>query len=413
MLNENFDRRVVDLDATTPTLAQIDLHVASRPAGPYGHQHQEIVMHVGWTSPHVIRRGLVRVGLLLAGLLALSFAAAGAVSSASTVASCTPTDKLVNPCRPWLGAFGEGYPQVPPDLTSQVTYHEQRVGRLGDIVRGKYHVGAKYLTPAEKSYVRRPSTILLINWKPPSRNDWAAAGGGDAATNAVIDSMADSIKSVAPHKIMLVLAHEPENDVSSGTRCQTSPTGESGSPADYRAMWANVRRRFAARGTRNVVWVMNYMGYKPWDCLVPELWPGNSRVDWLMMDAYGTKANPLIDASVGRFYRLLERRSDASHDYRSKPWGLGEFSIHGVTQAQAYAYWDSVKAALARRAYPRLKAFVPYDSAGGHQDNRVAYDISGALDWTEQAHYNAFAQDPAFGSAGGLPLAARAWVGAP
>jgi hypothetical protein len=162
-------------------------------------------------------------------------------------------------------------------------------------------------------------------------------------------------------------------------------------------MWANVRRRFAARGATNVVWVMNYMGYKPYDCLVPELWPGNSLVDWLMIDAYGTKARPLIDASVGRFYRFLEAHSDPAHDYRSKPWGLGEFSIHGATRAQAYAYWDSARAALDNAAYPRLKAYVVFDSTGGHQDNRVAYDINGTYDPTEQAHYNAFAHHPAFG----------------
>jgi hypothetical protein len=316
---------------------------------------------------------------------------------------------LVNPCRPWLGAYGHGYPQVPLDLTSQVTYHEKRVGRRGDIVRGEYHVGAReqVLTEAEKEYATRASTILLIDWKP-SKDSWAAAGGSHAPTNAVIDSMAVSIKSVAPRKIMVALWHEPENDVSSGTRCDISATPETpaGSPADYRRMWANVQQRFAAQGTTNVVWVMNYMGYKPWDCLVPELWPGNSRVDWLMMDPYGTEGNPLIDGSVGRFYRFLERSSDATHNYRSKPWGLGEFSIHGATRAQAYAYWDSARAALDTGAYPRLKAYIVFDSDSGHQDNRAAYDINGAFDRVEQAHYNAFAHHPAFG----VPIRPRATV---
>jgi len=298
--------------------------------------------------------------------------------------------------------YGHGYPQVASDLRSQISYHEQRIGRKGDIVRGGYHVGAKvsglpdarYLTPAEKSYAKRPSTILLIDWKPST--NWAAAGGRDRSVNRIIDSMADSIKSVAPHKIMLVIAHEPENDVSSGTSCDTKSTTGSGSPASYRAMWANVRQRFSARGVGNVVWVMNYMGFKRWDCLVPQLWPGNSLVDWVMMDSYGSPQNPLIDQSVGRFYRYLQRTSDPSHNYLSKPWGLGEFSIRRVTQAQAYAYWDSVKAAVHNSTYPKLKAFVVFDSNGGHPDNRVAYGINGAYDPAEQAHYNAFAQDPAF-----------------
>lgn len=48
---------------------------------------------------------------------------------------------------------------------------------------------------------------------------------------------------------------------------------------------------------------MNYMGFKRWDCLVPQLWPGNSLVDWVMMDTYGLPRNRLIDQSVGRFHR--------------------------------------------------------------------------------------------------------------
>jgi len=333
--------------------------------------------------------------------LSASLVSGYAASPASAASSCQPTAKLVNPCRPWLGAFGHGYSQVPGDLRSQIAYHEQRVGRRGDIVRGNYHVGAQYLTPAEKSYARRPSTILLSNWKPSV--NWAAAGGADQSVNRVIDSMAGSIRSAAPHKIMLVIAHEPENDVSSGTSCTTKSTTGSGSPADYRAMWANVQRRFAARGVKNVVWVMNYMGYKPYDCLVPELWPGNSRVDWVVMDSYGTSANPLFDDSVGRFYRFLASASDASHNFLSKPWGLGEFSIHGVTQMQAYAYWNSVRAAVHNGTYPKLKAYIPFDSTGGHADNRVAYGVNGALDPLEQASYNAFAHDPAFGSGGASP----------
>jgi len=343
------------------------------------------------TSPrwHAMTQRAARITIVIAAL-----AAFGTVASPAH-ATCAPSAKLVNPCRPWLGVFGHGYPQVAADLKSQIAYHEQRIGRRDDIVRGNYHVGAQYLTPAEKLYAQRPATILLIDWKP-STDNWAAGDGRNRAVNRIIDAMADSIKSVAPHKIMLAIAHEPENDVSSGTRCDTKATATSGSPADYRSMWANVQRRFAARGTSNVVWVMNYMGFKRWDCLVPKLWPGNGRVDWVMMDPYGSRQQPLADQSVGRFYRYLQTTSDPAHNYLSKPWGLGEFSIHGVTQLQAHAYWDSVKAALDTSKYPKLKAYIVYDSSGGHPDNRVAYGTDGTYDPIEQAHYNAFAQDPTF-----------------
>ena len=31
---------------------------------------------------------------------------------------------------------------------------------------------------------------------------------------------------------------------------------------------------------------MNYLGFDGWDCLFPELWPGNDRVDWITWDPY-------------------------------------------------------------------------------------------------------------------------------
>jgi hypothetical protein len=52
----------------------------------------------------------------------------------------------------------------------------------------------------------------MLNWKPAS--PWANGYNGD--DNAGIDAIAASLKSVAPHKVMLVIWHEPENDVSPG-----------------------------------------------------------------------------------------------------------------------------------------------------------------------------------------------------
>jgi hypothetical protein len=55
-----------------------------------------------------------------------------------------------------------------------------------------------------------------------------------------------------------------------------------------------------------------------------------------------------------------------------------------------------VTTALRKSTYPKLKAYIPFDSSGGNVDNRVAYDINGNFDPVEQAHYRAFAQDRAF-----------------
>lgn len=324
----------------------------------------------------------------------------------SRAASCTVSAKLVNSCRPWLGGYGKFYPQAPDGLTNQISYHEQRIGRQVDVVRGNYHNGGQVLTSEEKAYANRANTMLLITWKPTSgAGAWKQASGGNATANANIDAMADSIKSLGSKKIFLSIWHEPQNDVTGGASgcISYSASANGGTPADYRAMWANVEKRFAAKGVTNVVWSLIYQGYPQYNCMMDDLWPGNSLVDWVDFDRYGNNQHTTWQDSTGEVYDYLTKTSDSTHDYLSKPWGVTEFSISGVNQATAYKYWDSLKAALDANTYPRLKMYLVFDSAAGaggqvtaSGDNRIEYDANGNLDPTEQAHYKAFAQDPRF-----------------
>jgi hypothetical protein len=161
-------------------------------------------------------------------------------------------------------------------------------------------------------------------------------------------------------------------------------------------MWANVRRRFDARGVSNVVWVMNYMNYPPWDCVVDELWPGNDLVDWVTFEAYWSAQAPTWDDVVGRFYRLLDRTSDEAHDFRSKPWGIAEFGATGASQAEVVRFYASARDAIAKDRYPRLRLYLAFDSPGeeGYQDLRVGYGLDGRVDEREQAAFNEIAHLP-------------------
>ena len=312
---------------------------------------------------------------------------------AATPPGCAPSPTLVNPCRPWFGAYSNTYPGV-VGWAAHMTAEEQRIGRPLDIVHS-YHPpgGTPPLTADEKAFATRPGTIMFVNWKPASK--WADAAGGNTTVDDSIDQVADSIKSVAPARIMLTLHHEPEPDVTPGTSSCPRLKGTFGSPADYRAMWRNIHDRFAARGVTNVVWVMDYMGYQGWDRLVPELWPGNDLVDWVMFNPYATSTTHSWSASVSRFYDLLLTNSDATHDYASKSWGLAEFGIGGSTsQAQAYTYYDDARAGIERGDFPRLKAYVAFDSEGVVH-TRTSYPVSGVLDPIEQQHFNALANSTA------------------
>jgi hypothetical protein len=236
-----------------------------------------------------------------------------------------------------------------------------------------YRTPGQVLSGPDVTMAQRPGTFLLLNWKPAWT--WAPADGSDASVNAGIDAMAKSIKSLGNHKIMLSIFHEPENDVSGGASgCAAGAyKGNAGTPAQYRAMWANVENRFNALGVTNVVWSMNYMGFGNWNCMVDDLWPGNSLVDWVLWDPYARDGGTW-SGSVGSFYKSLTSLSDPTHDYLSKPWGLGEFGTDAHSESDRTAYYTNMKSTLDSNMFPNLKMLEVWDTmAGAGSDYRVAY----------------------------------------
>lgn len=312
--------------------------------------------------------------------------------------NCTVSSTLVNSCRPWLGAAVEGYPQVAATKTAQFQYAEQRIGHQMDIFHDYHQPGSLPLNSDEIYFAKRSNTYIYVNWKPAS--NWADADGGNASVNASIDQAAANIKSIAPHKIFLTIWHEPENDVSGGTSCAVKP-GSAGTPAQYRAMWQNVENRFKADGVTNVVYVMNYMGYYKWDCLIPEMWPGNDLVDWVTYDVYSSGDSSTVSNTIGRLYNLLETDNSSTTNFESKPWGAAEWGdCNTADQAHVYSYYQQMKTALDDNTYPRLKMYMVYDDNGNNAGMGclTEYSKAGTYDPTEQTDYNNFADDPIFTS---------------
>lgn len=303
--------------------------------------------------------------------------------------NCTISDKLVNSCRPWLGAVASYYSMAGDIWTKriQMDYFEKRLNNPNVLTNVNDPTTVThtldfvhfYLGPSERIsgsvlyYATRDTTTYLqLNWKPVD-GLWSTAAGGDATVNANIDAMADSFNSLAQQsskKVLFTIVHEPENDVTPGTAggCYTASSGTKGSPSDYVNMWHNIRARFDAKGVNNVVWNMNYMGYTGYNCLVPLLWPGNSYVDWITFDPYagGTQS---FASSLSSFYSFLETSSDAAHDYTGKIWGLGEHGYwdqngsQGSTDAQYVTYWQQVADAIYSNTFPRLKLYSVFDAS--------------------------------------------------
>lgn len=350
-------------------------------------------------APFLVSISIVGMLLLVIGVLLDAHLNQPQNKQSDAFSNCQPNAILVNPCRPLFGGAVLGDPHAASDPISQFNYYESIIGHPLDIFHD-YHspTSTLPLNDTEKYFAQRTNTYIYVNWKPAS--NWADAGGNNATVNANIDKAATSIKSIAPNKIFLTIWHEPENDVSPGTSTCAGLKGSAGSPAQYIAMWQNVENRFNADGVTNVVWVMNYMGYQPWDCLVTQLWPGNNLVDWVTYDMYSTSDSTNWANTIGRFYNVLSSDSNSTTNFDSKPWGLGEFGdCQTKDQAHVYQYYQQAKAALDANTYPNLKMYMIYDNVNGPGAGPgclTDYAQNGTYDPTEQSNFNQFANDPIF-----------------
>jgi beta-mannanase len=364
------------------------------------------IWHLGGLS-------LAIIGLLFFGLVVSS--QPPRKSSADT--GCSVSATLVNSCRPWLGATALNYPGGDGDSTGtnaedQLLYHESRIGRQVDVVHTYHSQGHNTLTSTDSYFATRANTMLFANWKPGNSGDsWATVASG--ADDNEITSMANSIKALGSTKIFLTIWHEPENDVSPGgdPKCPSvNYKGTEGSVADYTNMWHHVRTVFNADGVTNVVWAVDFMNYSAWDCLIPDLYPGDSYVDWVVFNAYQQSNGATFETTVKRFTNLLTSDNIAS----SKPLGIvewGSTKYAGQTTAQSLAseetYYDSAKAALDGNdsTMSRIKLYMVFDEndqgATGctATNDRVGYDDDCNYSSAKQSHYTAFADDPRFTNA--------------
>jgi hypothetical protein len=356
------------------------------------------------TRQRILRAHARRIGIgsiLALGIWAFLVAVVQPALQGSA-GTCAISATLVNSCRPWLGAAANNYPQTASDSKSQLLYHEQRIGRPLDIVHTYHPVGSNKLSSTDTYFATRANTYLFTNWKPASK--WADAAGGNATVNSSIDQMAASVKAVSPHTIFMTIHHEPENDVSGGAPACSTFKGSFGTTSDYRAMWRNVETRFKNAGATNVVWVMDYMNYSLWDCMVNDLYPGDDLVNWVMFNAYG-RGGDTWTGNVSRFYTLLANNSNAQHNYAAKPWGIVEWSYNSGTSAQHVSYINQVKDALDKNTFPNLKAYMVYDSRDQGSSTgtnlRVAYDDAGNYVGAQMDAYAALANDPKITGNGG------------
>jgi hypothetical protein len=135
------------------------------------------------------------------------------------------------------------------------------------------------------------------------------------------------------------------------------------SPKKYIAAWRHVHDVFAQRGTTNVAWVWCPNAYAFWTRDAMRWYPGNHYVDWACADGYnwgGRHGWRGFGKIFGSFYRAFKGR---------KPMMIGETGA--VERGGNKAGWIRNTATTLKRDFPKVRAFVWFNSVDGAYDWRI------------------------------------------
>jgi hypothetical protein len=196
----------------------------------------------------------------------------------------------------------------------------------------------------------RQGRIPLINWSPESHGiiTWSSIASG--GLDRVINHQARALRRLRK-PVMLAFHHEPENDV-----------GRYGTPAQYRAAFRHIVRRFRAEHARNVRFVIILEGYTydGGNGGVRQWYPGRKFVDWAAADAYNW-----APGRAGYSWRSFKSAFKGFYSWgkrHRKPLMAAEFGTQekpGDPTAKA-AWFTNARRTL--RNWPRMKAVVYFNS---------------------------------------------------
>lgn len=275
---------------------------------------------------------------------------------------CVPGERLVPSCGALWGVAPAGHSGAPRHAS--LAGFEADTGRRQAVYHA-YHRGQALFPTEEEVAIAAEGRVLFLNWKP-QRWSWAQIARGRPVVDSYLDRLAAHIRAAYPEPFFFTIHHEPENDV--------RPWPGSGwEAADYAAMYRYVVQRLRDRGVDNLVTVMAFMAYVPWNVQpwFPDLYPGDDVVDWIAWDAYAY-SDP--GYGHGDFAEMLNRRSSrhpewpgfyswATGRFPDKPFMLAEWGVwHSPRNPGHMArFYDS--AARQAPLFPRVKALVYFDTA--------------------------------------------------
>ena len=174
---------------------------------------------------------------------------------------------------------------------------------------------------------------------------------------------------------MFCLGHEPDLSIE-----QVSWGGNfEGTIAEYKAMWAHYQNIFEEEGVTNVLWVMDFSTEIQYDSMhwVPkDLWPTESRVDWLFWNLYQQKpltGNKAFDcpAMFNTIYTNFETWIADVPVWNDIPWGMAEWGSRQneygpaateIPEADRANCLIGMKDLFESGDYPRFKASMNFNS---------------------------------------------------
>jgi hypothetical protein len=248
----------------------------------------------------------------------------------------------------WGGALTATNSALPAAVATQ----QQATGRRLDIVH-TYHRWYDDFPTASERALAGTGHLLLLNWEPVDQQGglmpWASIAAG--AQDAQINDLAARLRTLP--EVLVSFSHEPE-----------LKWPKHGGTADFVAAFRHVHDLMEADGAHNVSWVWDMMGLDnpSWLARYPQLWPGNSYVDWVAWDPYNSAGcEPdhqwlSFAQTVGPLYRWLE-----AHGFGDKPFMLAEYgTVEKPGDPAGKADWYAgIPSALS--ALPNLRALVYFD----------------------------------------------------
>jgi beta-mannanase len=263
-----------------------------------------------------------------------------------------------------LGAYLPGAPGDPSVIDAYATL----TGATPRIVMWYQQWGASF-SVADANAVRTRGAMPLISWEPWAGNKtdpaWTLASIINGAHDAYIDSWTSAVAAWG-----LPIYVRPMYEMN-GNWTAWSESANGNSPGQFVTAWRHIVDRARSHGATNIRWVWspNIDDGNPNLIDMPELYPGDSYVDWLGLDGYNWGSLPSgngwqtftqVFQTLGGSYSIITGLS-------SRPLMISETACQEDSRKPA---WITSAFGTEIPAMPRIKA-VTWFNANKETDWRV------------------------------------------